>query len=184
MRRLCRPRRPYRCATTDSGFSAMAGCGGPPRRRRSPHTAAQARLSGPATAEARRHSVARLPAAGGTPARLASAASKRSSSRATRPSQGMYVPALRAPANMTIQAHSHKDDRVRHGAEGHVAFRLWREVRREGAQGASARESPTRSRPTLPHFARTKERSHHPRSSATDRRRPRTVNPADDPARK
>jgi hypothetical protein len=53
---------------------------------------------------------------------------------------GLYVLALRVAPNITIQAHSHKDDRVATVLKGTWYCRLRTEVRREGTEAAAGRK--------------------------------------------
>src|SRR5258706_567752 len=95
---------------------------------------------------------------------------------------GLYVLALRAPANMTIQAHSHKDDRVATVLKGTWYFG-YGEKFNEGALKALPPGSSYTKPPTTPHFARTSEHvvleivGYGPTTTTS-------VNPAEDPAKK
>ena len=95
---------------------------------------------------------------------------------------GLYVLALRAAPNMTIQAHSHKDDRVATVLQGTWYFGYGQKFDEKALKalppGSTYTEPPNR-----PHFARTKEQvvleivGYGPSSTSY-------VNPADDPSRK
>lgn len=94
---------------------------------------------------------------------------------------GLYVLALRAGPNMTIQAHSHKDDRVATVLKGTWYFGYGRKFDEK-----ALKELPTGSMYTepsnTPHFARTREQvviqivGYGPSST-------NYVNPADDPSK-
>jgi quercetin dioxygenase-like cupin family protein len=95
---------------------------------------------------------------------------------------GVYVLALRAAPNMTIQAHSHKDDRVATVLKGTWYFgygQTFDEKALEALPPGSTYTEP----PNTPHFARTREQvvieivGYGPSSTTY-------VNPADDPAKK
>ena len=98
----------------------------------------------------------------------------------TRP--GIYVLALRTAPNVTIQAHSHKDDRVATVLKGTWYFgygnKFDEKALKELPEGSSYTEPPN-----TPHFARTREEvilqivGYGPSSTAY-------VNTADDPNRK
>ena len=95
---------------------------------------------------------------------------------------GMYVLALRAPANTTIQAHSHKDDRVATVLQGTWYFGYGQKFDEKALKALPPGSSYTEP-PNTPHFARTKDQvvieiiGYGPTSTTY-------VNPADDPARK
>lgn len=96
----------------------------------------------------------------------------------TRP--GLYVLALRAAPNMTIQAHSHKDDRVATVLKGTWYFGYGNKFDEKGLKALPAGSMYTEPSNT-PHFARTREQvvieivGYGPSSTSY-------VNPADDPA--
>ncbi len=95
---------------------------------------------------------------------------------------GLYVLALRAAPNVTIQAHSHKDDRVATVLKGTWYFgygeKFDEKVLKALAPGSSYTEPPNTA-----HFARTREQvvleivGYGPTSTTY-------VNPADDPTKK
>jgi quercetin dioxygenase-like cupin family protein len=95
---------------------------------------------------------------------------------------GLYVLALRAAPNMTIQAHSHKDDRVATVLKGTWYFGYGRKFDEKALKalppGSTYTEPPNR-----PHFARTRDEvviqivGYGPSSTTY-------VNPADDPTKK
>ena len=95
---------------------------------------------------------------------------------------GMYVLALRAAPNMTIQAHSHKDDRVATVLKGTWYFGYGQKFDEKALKALPPGTSYTEP-PNTPHFARTKDEviiqivGYGPSSTAY-------VNPADDPAKK
>ena len=95
---------------------------------------------------------------------------------------GVYVLALRAPANMTIQAHSHKDDRVATVLKGTWYFGYGQKFDEKALKALPPGSSYTEP-PNTPHFARTKDEvvieivGYGPSSTTY-------VNPADDPAKK
>jgi quercetin dioxygenase-like cupin family protein len=95
---------------------------------------------------------------------------------------GLYVLALRAGPNMTIQAHSHKDDRVATVLKGTWYFGYGQKFD-EKALMALPPGSVYTEPPNRPHFARTKEQvviqivGNGPSSTTY-------VNAADDPAKK
>lgn len=93
---------------------------------------------------------------------------------------GLYVLALRAAPNMTIQAHSHKDDRVATVLKGTWYFGYGTKFDEKTLKQLPAGSMYTEPANT-PHFARTREQvvieivGYGPSSTAY-------VNPADDPA--
>jgi quercetin dioxygenase-like cupin family protein len=95
---------------------------------------------------------------------------------------GLYVLALRAPANMTIQAHSHQDDRVATVLKGTWYFGYGQKFDEKTLKALPAGSSYTEP-PNTAHFARTREPvvieivGYGPTSTSY-------VNPADDPSRK
>src|SRR3954465_2013036 len=95
---------------------------------------------------------------------------------------GLYVLALRAPANMTIQAHSHKDDRVATVLKGTWYFGYGEKFDEKALKALPAGSSYTEP-PNTPHFARTRDQvvieivGYGPTATTY-------VNPADDPAKK
>ena len=141
---------------------------------------AQARLSGPATMK-----LDEIPwpsaVAGGTG--TSGAAGIQTVVLKGDPSKpGIYVLALRAPANMTIQAHAHKDDRVATVLKGTWYFGYGEKFDEKALKALPAGSSYTEP-PNTPHFARTRDEvvieivGYGPSSTTY-------VNPADDPARK
>ena len=143
-------------------------------------TAAQARLSGPGTLK-----LEDIPwpaaAAGGTGtsgvAGIQTVVLKGDPSR-----PGLYVLALRAPANMTIQAHSHKDDRVATVLKGTWYFGYGEKFDEKALKALPPGSSYTEP-PNTAHFARTREEvvieivGYGPSSTTY-------VNAADDPTKK
>jgi quercetin dioxygenase-like cupin family protein len=95
---------------------------------------------------------------------------------------GLYVLALRAPANMTIQAHSHKDDRVATVLKGTWYFGYGEKFDEKALKALPPGSSYTEP-PNTAHFARTREQvvieivGYGPSSTTY-------VNAADDPAKK
>jgi len=95
---------------------------------------------------------------------------------------GLYVLALRAGPNMTIQAHSHKDDRVATVLKGTWYFGYGQKFDEKALKALPPGSSYTEP-PNTPHFARTKEQvvleivGYGPSSTTY-------VNPADDPTKK
>ena len=93
---------------------------------------------------------------------------------------GLYVLALRAAPNMTIQAHSHKDDRVATVLKGTWYFGYGKAFDEKALKMLPAGSMYTEPANT-PHFARTREQvvieivGYGPSSTSY-------VNPADDPA--
>ena len=93
---------------------------------------------------------------------------------------GLYVLALRAAPNMTIQAHSHKDDRVATVLKGTWYFGYGSKFDEKGLKALPAGSMYTEPSNTA-HFARTREEvvieivGYGPSSTSY-------VNPADDPA--
>jgi quercetin dioxygenase-like cupin family protein len=93
---------------------------------------------------------------------------------------GMYVLALRAAPNMTIQAHSHRDDRVATVLQGTWYFGYGQKFDEKALKALPPGSSYTEP-PNTPHFARTKDQvvieivGYGPSSTTY-------VNPADDPA--
>jgi quercetin dioxygenase-like cupin family protein len=94
---------------------------------------------------------------------------------------GMYVLALRAAPNMTIQAHSHKDDRVATVLKGTWYFGYGQKFDEKALKALPPGSSYTEP-PNTPHFARTRDQvvieivGYGPSSTTY-------VNPADDPAK-
>ena len=93
---------------------------------------------------------------------------------------GLYVLALRAAPNMTIQAHSHKDDRVATVLKGTWYFGYGQKFDEKALKALPVGSSYTEP-PNTPHFARTRDQvvleivGYGPSSTTY-------VNPADDPA--
>src|SRR4029077_131448 len=143
-------------------------------------TGAQARLSGPATVK-----LEDIPwpsaSAGGTGTSGASGVETVVlKGDPTRP--GLYVLALRAAPNMTIQAHSHKDDRVATVLKGTWYFGYGQKVDEKALKPLPVGSSYTEP-PDPAHFARTRDEvvleifGYGPTSTTY-------VNPADDPTKK
>jgi quercetin dioxygenase-like cupin family protein len=143
-------------------------------------SAAQARLSGPATVK-----LDEIPwpsaAAGGTgTSGVSGIETVVLKGDPTKP--GLYVLALRAAPNMTIQAHSHKDDRVATVLKGTWYFGYGQKFDEKALKALPPGSSYTEP-PNTPHFARTREQvvleivGYGPSSTTY-------VNPADDPAKK
>ena len=95
---------------------------------------------------------------------------------------GVYVLALRAAPNMTIQPHSHKDDRVATVLKGTWYFGYGQKFDEKALKPLPAGSTYTEP-PNTPHFARTKDQviiqivGYGPSSTTY-------VNPADDPTKK
>ena len=95
---------------------------------------------------------------------------------------GLYVLALRAAPNMTIQAHSHKDDRVATVLKGTWYFGYGQKFDEKALKALPPGSSYTEP-PNTAHFARTKDEvilqivGYGPSSTTY-------VNPADDPTRR
>jgi len=95
---------------------------------------------------------------------------------------GLYVLALRAPANTTIQAHSHKDDRVATVLQGTWYFGYGQKFDEKALKALPPGSSYTEP-PNTAHFARTSEPvvieifGYGPTSTTY-------VNPADDPSKR
>jgi quercetin dioxygenase-like cupin family protein len=95
---------------------------------------------------------------------------------------GLYVLALRAGPNMTIQAHAHKDDRVATVLKGTWYFGYGEKFDEKALKPLPPGSSYTEP-PNTAHFARTREQvvieivGYGPSSTTY-------VNPADDPAKK
>ena len=95
---------------------------------------------------------------------------------------GLYVLALRAGANMTIQAHSHQDDRVATVLKGTWYFGYGQKFDEKALKALPPGSSYTEP-PNTPHFARTRDEvilqivGYGPSSTTY-------VNPADDPTKK
>jgi len=143
-------------------------------------SAAQARLSGPATVK-----LDEIPwpsaAAGGTgTSGVSGIETVVLKGDPTKP--GLYVLALRAAPNMTIQAHSHKDDRVATVLKGTWYFGYGQKFDEKALKALPPGSTYTEP-PNTPHFARTKEQvvleivGYGPSSTTY-------VNPADDPTKK
>jgi quercetin dioxygenase-like cupin family protein len=143
-------------------------------------SAAQARLSGPATVK-----LDEIPwpsaAAGGTgTSGVSGIETVVLKGDPTKP--GLYVLALRAAPNMTIQAHSHRDDRVATVLKGTWYFGYGPKFDEKELKALPPGSTYTEP-PNTPHFARTKEQvvieivGYGPSSTTY-------VNPADDPTKK
>jgi len=95
---------------------------------------------------------------------------------------GLYILALRAAPNMTIQAHSHKDDRVATVLKGTWYFGYGQKFDEKALKALPPGSSYTEP-PNTAHFARTKDEvilqivGYGPSSTTY-------VNPADDPTRR
>jgi quercetin dioxygenase-like cupin family protein len=95
---------------------------------------------------------------------------------------GIYVLALRAAPNMTIQAHTHKDDRVATVLQGTWYFGYGSKYDEKALTALPAGSTYTEP-PNTAHFARTREQvviqivGYGPSSTTY-------VNPADDPSKK
>src|SRR5947207_10659295 len=141
---------------------------------------AQARLSGPATIKLDEIPWPAAAAGGAGTSGVAGIQTVVLKGDPTKP--GMYVLALRAAPNMTIQAHSHKDDRVATVLKGTGDFGYGQKFD-EKALKALPPGSSYIEPPNTPHFARTKAQAviqivgSGPSSTTY-------VNPADDPAKK
>jgi hypothetical protein len=143
-------------------------------------SSAQARLSGPATLKLDDIAWPAAAAGGAGTSGVSGIQAVVLKGDPTKP--GMYVLALRAAPNMTIQAHSHKDDRVATVLKGTWYFGYGQKFDEKALKalppGTSYTEPPNR-----PHFARTKDEviiqivGYGPSSTTY-------VNPADDPAKK
>jgi quercetin dioxygenase-like cupin family protein len=143
-------------------------------------TGAQARLSGPATVRLDEIPWPSATAGGTGTSGVSGIETVVLKGDPTKP--GLYVLALRAAPNMTIQAHSHKDDRVATVLQGTWYFGYGPKFDEKALKalppGSTYTEPPNR-----PHFARTKEQvviqivGYGPSSTTY-------VSPADDPARK
>ena len=142
--------------------------------------AAQARLSGPGTVKLEDIPWPSASAGGTGTSGVSGIETVVLKGDPTRP--GLYVLALRAPANMTIQAHSHKDDRVATVLKGTWYFGYGEKFDEKALKALSPGSSYTEP-PNTPHFARTREEvvleivGYGPSSTTY-------VNPADDPNRK
>jgi len=143
-------------------------------------TAAQARLSGPGTVKLEDIPWPSASAGGTGTSGVSGIETVVLKGDPTRP--GLYVLALRAPANMTIQAHSHKDDRVATVLKGTWYFGYGEKFDEKALKALPPGSSYTEP-PNTAHFARTREQvvieivGYGPSSTTY-------VNPADDPARK
>jgi quercetin dioxygenase-like cupin family protein len=143
-------------------------------------TAAQARLSGPGTVKLEDIPWPSASAGGTGTSGVSGIETVVLKGDPTKP--GLYVLALRAPANMTIQAHSHKDDRVATVLKGTWYFGYGEKFDEKALKALPPGSSYTEP-PNTAHFARTREQvvieivGYGPSSTTY-------VNPADDPARK
>ena len=143
-------------------------------------TGAQARLSGPATLKPEESPWPSATAGGvGTSgvSGIETVVLKGDPTKA-----GLYVLALRAGPNMTIQAHSHGDDRVATVLKGTWYFGYGQKFDEKALKALPPGSSYTEP-PNTAHFARTREQvvleivGYGPSSTTY-------VNPADDPAKK
>ena len=140
--------------------------------------AAQARLSGPGTLKLEDIPWPAATAGGTGTSGVAGIQTVVLKGDPTKP--GLYVLALRAPANMTIQAHAHKDDRVATVLKGTWYFGYGKAFDEKALKMLPAGSMYTEPANT-PHFARTREQvvieivGYGPSSTSY-------VNPADDPA--
>ena len=142
--------------------------------------AAQARLSGPGTVKLEDIPWPAATAGGTGTSGVAGIQTVVLKGDPTKP--GLYVLALRAPANMTIQAHSHKDDRVATVLKGTWYFGYGEKFDEKALKALPPGSSYTEP-PSTAHFARTREEvvieivGYGPSSTTY-------VNPADDPTKK
>ena len=143
-------------------------------------TAAQARLSGPGTVKLEDIPWPSASAGGTGTSGVSGIETVVLKGDPTKP--GLYVLALRAPANMTIQAHSHKDDRVATVLKGTWYFGYGEKFDEKALKALPPGSSYTEP-PNTAHFARTREQvvieivGYGPSSTTY-------VNAADDPAKK
>ena len=143
-------------------------------------TAAQARLSGPGTVKLDDIPWPSASAGGTGTSGVSGIETVVLKGDPTKP--GLYVLALRAPANMTIQAHSHKDDRVATVLKGTWYFGYGEKFDEKALKALPPGSSYTEP-PNTAHFARTREQvvieivGYGPSSTTY-------VNAADDPAKK
>jgi hypothetical protein len=143
-------------------------------------TGAQGRLSGPATIKLDEIPWPTAQAGGAGTSGASGIQTVVMKGDPTKP--GLYVLALRTGPNVTIQAHSHKDDRVATVLKGTWYFGYGRKFD-EKALNALPTGSLYTEPPNTPHFARTREEvilqivGYGPSSTTY-------VNPADDPNRK
>lgn len=143
-------------------------------------TAAQARLSGPGTVKLEDIPWPSASAAGTGTSGVSGIQTVVLKGDPTKP--GLYVLALRAPANMTIQAHSHKDDRVATVLKGTWYFGYGEKFDEKALKALPPGSSYTEP-PNTAHFARTREQvvieivGYGPSSTTY-------VNAADDPTKK
>ena len=143
-------------------------------------TGAQARLSGPATIKLDEIPWPTAQAGGAGTSGASGIQTVVMKGDPTKP--GLYVLALRTGPNVTIKAHSHKDDRVATVLKGTWYFGYGRKFD-EKALKALPQGSLYTEPPNTPHFARTQEEvilqivGYGPSSTTY-------VNPADDPNRK
>jgi quercetin dioxygenase-like cupin family protein len=143
-------------------------------------TAAQARLSGPGTVKLEDIPWPSASAGGTGTSGVSGIETVVLKGDPTKP--GLYVLALRAPANMTIQAHSHKDDRVATVLKGTWYFGYGEKFDEKALKALPPGSSYTEP-PNTAHFARTREQvvieivGYGPSSTTY-------VNAADDPTKK
>jgi quercetin dioxygenase-like cupin family protein len=141
-------------------------------------TGAQARLNGPATITVDEIPWPSATAGGAGTSGASGIETVVLKGDPTRP--GLYVLALRAAPNMTIQAHSHKDDRVATVLKGTWYFGYGQKFDEKALKALPVGSSYTEP-PNTPHFARTRDQvvleivGYGPTSTTY-------VNPADDPA--
>jgi quercetin dioxygenase-like cupin family protein len=143
-------------------------------------TGAQARLSGPGTLKPEEIPWPSATAGGAGTSGVSGIETVVLKGDPTKP--GLYVLALRAGANMTIQAHSHKDDRVATVLKGTWYFGYGQKFDEKALKALPPGSTYTEP-PNTAHFARTREQvvieivGYGPSSTTY-------VNPADDPAKK
>jgi quercetin dioxygenase-like cupin family protein len=143
-------------------------------------TGAQARLSGPATVKLEDIPWPSASAGGAGTSGVSGIETVVLKGDPSKP--GLYVLALRAGPNMTIQAHSHRDDRVATVLKGTWYFGYGQKFDEKALTALPPGSSYTEP-PNTAHFARTREQvvieivGYGPSSTAY-------VNPADDPAKK
>lgn len=143
-------------------------------------TGAQAKLSGPATIKLDEIPWPSAAAGGAGTSGASGIQTVVLKGDPTKP--GMYVLALRAAPNMTIQAHSHKDDRVATVLKGTWYFGYGQKFNEKALKPLPPGSSYTEP-PNMAHFARTRDEviieivGYGPSSTTY-------VNPADDPTKK
>jgi quercetin dioxygenase-like cupin family protein len=143
-------------------------------------TGAQARLSGPATVKLEEIPWPSASAGGAGTSGVSGIETVVLKGDPSKP--GLYVLALRAAPNMTIQAHSHKDDRIATVLKGTWYFGYGQKFDEKALKPLPPGSTYTEP-PNTPHFARTRDQvvieivGYGPSST-------NYVNPADDPAKK